>query len=398
VALHRSTLARLAGALGAHAGLELPEWVIESRAKERMSALGLTAERYVDLISAPKGAHELAELVEAVRVGETRFFRHKPQVDAVLEVVVPSWKARNVARPRIWSAGCASGEEPYTLALVLAKALPSPAFAVSILATDVSAEAVRAAKRGAYPRNTLEQVPPPYRDGVVLEGDSLRIRPDIASLVSFECQNLATGDIQRGLDLVWCRNVLIYFEPSARRKVLHRIVDALSPGGFLFLGYSETLRGVAGLSPVHHGDQVLWQKAPRAHSTPPHRPSKPKEMGHREVAKKVHKPAPRSPALPHPALPKKEANPQSSRRGNVHIAVTDSSALRSEVATALSHGGLGALTIDLDAAPFLEDDVAPVLRRACAAAEAAGIRVVLRAERPGAKRWLRRNGLAGDDA
>src|SRR6185369_8238761 len=98
----------------------------------------LGAEAYLDLVRSARGAPELAALVEAVRVGETRFFRHRPHVDALLDVVIPAWRERGERSPRIWSAGCATGEEAYTLALVLGRALPRPAFTPAILATDVS--------------------------------------------------------------------------------------------------------------------------------------------------------------------------------------------------------------------------------------------------------------------
>ena len=124
--LARDILDGLERRLHAHAGFDLPEWIVEARALSRMSALDLGAQAYLDLVSSPRGAAELSALVEAVRVGETRFFRHRPQVDALLEVVVPAWRERGERSPRVWSAGCATGEEAYTLALVLGRALPGP--------------------------------------------------------------------------------------------------------------------------------------------------------------------------------------------------------------------------------------------------------------------------------
>ncbi len=258
--LARDILSGLEECLHDHAGFDLPRWVVEARALARMSALDLGASAYLELVNSPGGAEELRALVEAVRVGETSFFRHRPQVDALLEVVVPAWRDRDHRSPRVWSAGCATGEEPYTLAMVLARALPRPACAPTILATDVSAEAIAVAERAIYPKIAAEDVPSPWRDALVAEGESVRIRPEIASLVRFRRQNLADADAPRGFDLVWCRNVLIYFGPEARKRVLDRLVGALQPGGFLFLGYSETLRDVGGLQAVRYGDQVLWQK------------------------------------------------------------------------------------------------------------------------------------------
>src|SRR5690349_3417238 len=139
-------LAGLARRLNERAGLELPAWVVASRARARMRALGLQPAAYLELISAGRGSGELAELIETVRVGETRFFRHQSQIDALVDVVAPAIAARGRRPVRVWSAGCASGEEPYTLAMVLTRALPE--HVVSVTATDVSEDALRVAARG----------------------------------------------------------------------------------------------------------------------------------------------------------------------------------------------------------------------------------------------------------
>lgn len=462
--LARDVLSGLEERLHEHAGFDLPRWVVEARALARMSALALDETAYLELVNSPGGAAELRALVEAVRVGETSFFRHRPQVDALLDVVVPAWRERDHRAPRVWSAGCATGEEPYTIALVLARALPRPAFAPAILATDVSEEALAVAERATYPKAAADDVPANYRDGLSIEGESARIRPEIASLVRFRHQNLADADAPRGFDLVWCRNVLIYFGPEARRRVLDRLVGALQPGGFLFLGYSETLRDVGGLTAVRYGDQVLWQKplagAPLAASSRPPvsggaasaAPSRPPLSGGAAPAVPSRPPVSRGggalvkvPVTPSmgalvkvpvsanagalvkvpvgsgmgalvkvPVTPDRGAGGRGpAARGGAAIApapaldrgrgrtavlrltASEPAALAAEIRGALAAQGLGALTIDLDGADFIEDAIAPVLRRAAAAAEAAGIDLVLRATRPGPQRWLRRNGLGG---
>lgn len=437
--LAKGTLSGLEERLHEHAGFDLPRWVVEARALSRMSALALDETAYLDLVNSPGGAAELRALVEAVRVGETSFFRHRPQVDALLDVVVPAWRGRDHKAPRVWSAGCATGEEPYTIALVLARALPRPAFAPTILATDVSQEALAVAQRAVYPASAAEDVPSPWREGLSIEGDSARIRPEIASLVRFRHQNLADAEAPRGFDLVWCRNVLIYFGPEARRRVLDRLVAALQPGGFLFLGYSETLRDVGGLGAVRYGDQVLWQK-PLAGAAPgaPSRPPTSGGAGLRASAFLAKVPVSRRteaivkvpvsrgteaivkvPVTPNalakvpvtsnagalvkvPVVgrPGRASMAPAAERGRGRTAVLrltapEPGALAAEIRGALAAQGLGTLTIDLDGADFLEDAIAPVLRRAVAAAQAAGIEMLLQATRPGPQRWLRRNGLGG---
>jgi len=400
LALAREILTGLERCLHGHAGFELPEWVVESRAAARMSALALDAQAYLDLVSAPRGAAELRSLVEAVRVGETRFFRHRPQVDALLEVVVPAWRERDERSPQVWSAGCATGEEAYTLALVLDRALPRPTFKPTILATDVSAEALATARHGAYPASAIEHVPEPWRDGLVIEDDTMRVRPGVAGLVTFKQQNLADSDRPRGFDLVWCRNVLIYFGPEARKRVLEKLVAALDPGGFLFLGYSETLRDVGGLQAVRHADQVLWQKAgsavPPAPAPSLRRPEPPTTPVTAPRVKPVaSRAAPPRAAPPSARAPAATAAPNT--RATLRITSAQPAAVAAEIRTALGVPGLATLTVDLDSADYLEDDVAPVLRRAGTAAESAGVELILKATRPGPRRWLRRNGLGEGD-
>src|SRR5215813_12287718 len=126
-------VAKVGRRLAEHAGLELPAWVLSSRIEARLSVLAIDANGYLGLVNAPHGRGELHALVEAVRVGETRFFRHAAQVQALVDIVVPAWRARGGRQLRVWSAGCATGEEPYTLALVLSRLVPRGA--LSILAT-----------------------------------------------------------------------------------------------------------------------------------------------------------------------------------------------------------------------------------------------------------------------
>ena len=426
MSLAREILAGLEAILHAHAGFDLPEWVVETRALARMGALEMDGRGYLELLRSPRGAAELGALVEAVRVGETSFFRHRPHVDALLDVVVPAWRERGELRPRVWSAGCATGEEAYTLALVLGRALPRPSFSPTILATDVSAEALVTARAATYPAHAAESVPEPWRGGLASDGDVVRVRPEVTALVTFRQQNLADPDLPRGFDLVWCRNVLIYFGPEARMRVLEKIVASLAPGGFLFVGYSETLRDVAGLRAIRYADQVLWQKAATSSLPPGARaPSKPEATSTRDaraprpappVSRAVystppHRASTRPPASSASSSPPASLSPASlsprapiAPRAPARVATTlrittaEPAALAAEIRTALGAPGLGALTIDLDAADYIGDEIAPVLRRAGAAAEAAGIELLLVATRPGPQRWLRRNGLSGGDS
>ncbi|MBZ0233126.1 MAG: protein-glutamate O-methyltransferase CheR, partial [Deltaproteobacteria bacterium] len=265
MALPRDIVAGLTRRLAERAGLELPAWVVEARARARMEALRLGATEYLELVATPRGRVELDELVEAVRVGETRFFRHVSQVQALVDVVAPAIAARGRRNVRVWSAGCASGEEAYTLAIVLSRELPE--HAVTVVATDVSEDALAVAARGRYPRAALAHVPEAWRDafepvgaGGGGEGDEVRVKAEIAKRVTFEQANLVEGEAPRGCQVVWCRNVLIYFEKDARKRAVQKLISALDAGGWLFVGYSEQLRDVAELEAVRAGDVTIYVK------------------------------------------------------------------------------------------------------------------------------------------
>lgn len=400
MALPPDILAGIARRLTTHAGLELPAWVVEARAALRIEALGTTPAAYLELISGARAQGELAALVEAVRTGESSLFRHRPQITALAETIAPALRAQGRRTLRVWSAGCASGEEPYTLAIVLARSLPS--CAITILATDVSAEAIAAARRASYPRDALDDVPEEWRDAFVIGEDRITVRPELARLVTFEQANLVDATPPRGCDLVWCRNVLIYFSPEARRRAIDLLVGATAPGGYLFVGYSESLRDTEALAAERTADTVYYVRkddparrtpVPKERSTPP--------LGIRVASPATGPASAPAPApapvigagtAPSPASPR-PAPTRAARDVLVLAGTPEASALTQAIAERLAHGGLHRLVIDLDPADLLGDELAPVLRRALAAAATAGVQIALRTTRPGPRRWLTRHGL-----
>lgn len=393
MALAPQTIAAIAARLAEHAGLELPAWVVEARATARIALLACSPSEYVALIDTPRGASELSELIEAVRVGESRLFRHRSQIDVLTDVVAPALRARGRRAVRVWSAGCAAGEEPYTLALVLSRALPE--CTISILATDVSADALAQAQAATYPRAALHHVPARYRDGFVGDGEVVRLAPEIAALVRFERANLLDGAAPRGCDVVWCRNVLIYFTADARRRVIDRLVGAVVPGGFVFVGYSESLRDAAELEGLRANDAVYYvRRDPDAtrRSRPPTLPL-PVAPGPVPVAANDRRSGPIAvpdDRTPPPIVfsPRPPPDDTLALRGRPVVA-----SVTAELSARFAQAGLRSLTVDLDGADLLDDDLAPVLRRARAAARTAGIALALRATRPGARRWLARHGI-----
>jgi chemotaxis protein methyltransferase CheR len=353
--------ARLRPLLAAYAGLEPPGWALETRVRARAAALALDDEAYVARLE--RDGEELLRLVELLRVGETRFFRHQAQLDVLAERVLPGLPQPVAA----WSAGCASGEEAWTLAMLLAeRGLP-----FALTATDLSPAALARARRGVYPAARVEaEVPRPLvqryfrriSDGEL--GINDRLRPHVRFLE----HNLLAPQQPRELDLVLCRNVLIYFDGAARAEAVAKLVRALKPGGWLLVGYSESLRDVGELSGEAH---AVYRKrvaaAPPAMGRPQSRPTT----------------APHAKPKSAPALIPNTPTPRSfALRGDY----LDGKRLAQELRPLLGHGPA---LIDLDGASFLGDDAARVLRRAVEAAP----HLTLRATRPAVRRWLAKHGI-----
>jgi chemotaxis protein methyltransferase CheR len=393
VALAPDIIAAVSRRLADHAGLELPAWVVEARATARIAACGIEPAAYVELIKSIRGAGELDELIEAVRVGESRLFRHRSQIAALTESVVPAWRAAGRRFIRVWSAGCAAGEEPYTLAAVLARALPG--VELEIEATDVSADALEIAARASYPASAWDDIPEVWRDDFAVDDDRVCVRPEIRELVRFSRANLADARgplAPRNCDLVWCRNVLIYFTPVARRRVIERLVAATKPGGFLFVGYSESLRDIAELDAVRAGDAVYYTRRDRPIAVP------------RALTPAGGVAIPRT-RTPHGVLVVHGVN-RTPPVGNPVVSDEDVLVLRghpsidvvtAELMSRLAIAGLRRLVVDLDSVDMLGEELVPVLRRARSAARAAHVELELRATKPGARRWLSRHELDEPD-
>ncbi len=401
--LEPSLIKRVGDCIDATAGLRPPAWVLDARLTRRIEALGLEEpERYAELIESADGGRELELLIESLRVGETRFFRHRAHVQAVTEVVMPALlRSRLGGAVRAWSAGCATGEEPYTLAILLSGGLPAPAYQVRVLATDISREALASARSGVYPASALDQVPDQVRRAFEPAGNGqVRVTAAFADLVTFEQRNLADPDYPRQIDLLWCRNVLIYFSAEARRQVVLRLIDSLAPGGFLFVGYAESLRDFAALEAVRTPDAVLYRKPAEEGRAPTERPV---PVAPRRAATERGTGSAGGPPRRRLASSPPEPSPPELRSLHVEEAVIelrgrydDGARLTRELGPVLS-GSYGRVVIDLDGADYLDEAAGLVLRRACSAARAAGVEVSLVAERQSTRRWLSRSGaLSGD--
>jgi chemotaxis protein methyltransferase CheR len=250
--IERQALEQLAALLLDRAGLKLtPAGYpgLRLALQARMPALGIAdAAEYVGRLRHHAGRQELRALIPLVTVGKTEFFRDGRQFSAFAQHVFPQVleRARQEGRAaRLWSAGCATGEEPYSLAMV-ALERGGTKETVEIRATDLNPSATESAARGCYPARRLVGVSEErVRRFFSPREGGYRVIDPVRALVTFECQNLAApawSEVEaRSLDVILCRNVIIYFDQATTTGVLERFYEALRPGGWLLLGYSESL-------------------------------------------------------------------------------------------------------------------------------------------------------------
>ncbi len=357
---------KLAPLLASRAGLDPPGWALEARVRERAQALGVSEEDYVARVAVD--ASELDRLIELLRVGETRFFRHRAQLDALRERVLPALRSPVAA----WSAGCASGEEAWTLAMLLSER----GLAFEVWATDLSATALARARAGRYPGARVDaELPPALRARYFRHiGDDAVINDRLRPHVRFEAHNLLLATGGREFELILCRNVLIYFDEARRAEAVARLVRALAPGGWLLVGYSETLRDQGELTAEAH---AVYRKQPAAAQPRPSTAPLPR------AAAEAGRPIAPAPTLAY-AAPSASAAPRVVLKGDY----LDGKRLAAELRAVIDRGDAHAL-VDLDGATFLGDEAARVLRRAVEAAP--GLEV--RATRPAIRRWLGRHGI-----
>jgi chemotaxis protein methyltransferase CheR len=250
------------------------EFFLAKRVERRMAALALdAASDYVFHLRCcdPDGA-EMQELANLITTNETYMFREYEQLAAFSDFCLPDVMARKVKagdrRLRIWSAGCATGDEPYTLAIILRECISDlTAWQPQIVATDIDQHVLATARRGVYGERGVRLVPQEYVGRHIIDegGGSYQIHPDTKRLVEFQHLNLHARDEMRGMrrfDFIFCRNVLIYFDDVSRRAVVDHFYNALNPGGYLFLGHSESVGRIStAFTLVNGGGLLSYRKA-----------------------------------------------------------------------------------------------------------------------------------------
>jgi chemotaxis protein methyltransferase CheR len=221
--------------------------ILESRLKERLREKGVdSVKAYFYEIS--KNKEELKGFLDSITTNLTRFFRNQAHFDALEKYVVP--ELFNIKRGqagntiKIWSAGCSTGEEPYTIAMLMSEILPPP-WKYEILASDISLKCLMTAKEGFYSENRIVGIPDHYLTKYFDKVDGgYKVHADIQSKIRFDYHNLNNDSGLRNMDIVFCRNVIIYFDEAAQTAVINRFWDAMAAKSFLFIGHSESLFGM----------------------------------------------------------------------------------------------------------------------------------------------------------
>jgi len=228
---------------------ERKKYFLASRISTRMEACNLTSIReYWYLLNT--NPEELSTFIENITIPETYFFRDYPQLKMFAEDILPlvcEEKKRKYSKTlKIWSAGCSTGEEPYTLAIILLEMMEDlNSWKVDILGTDISKKALKRCRGAVYNARSVKDVPLEYKRKYFISSDAhYLVKPEVKKLVRFDYLNLIDKtrmQTMKGVDFIFCRNVLIYFDFENSKKVISYFYDVLNKGGYIFLGSSESI-------------------------------------------------------------------------------------------------------------------------------------------------------------
>lgn len=224
--------------------------LVVSRFTKRVKALKLQSfSDYYDLLVSSSGFSEVQNFINSITTNKTDFFREAHHFDFITSTFIPQVVASGKRVVRVWSAACSTGEEPYTIAMVMAKHLVEPYnIPVKILATDIDTSVLKTAARGVYESGVLNTVPEEYMKRYFLrgKGESLglfKIKDEIKQMVTFKQLNFIAPEypITSTFDMIFCRNVIIYFNPETKKLVVNRLFRYLNDGGYIMMGHSEAL-------------------------------------------------------------------------------------------------------------------------------------------------------------
>jgi chemotaxis protein methyltransferase CheR len=233
------------------------KYLLESRLQKRMNFLRIDSyDYYLEYVKSDlRGSGEKKYLYEAITINETFFFRNQPQIDAITGYVIPeiiaSKKSAGRTKIKIWSAASSSGEEPYSIAISIKELLQHkfPAVDFEITGTDISQLVIDTARKGKYKEYSIRNTSPYFlKKYFISDGSSFTVSPDIRKMVNFNLLNLYDEQSMKtyfSYDIIVCANVLIYFDLKSKIKVVSQLTNSLNKGGYLFIGYSETLHNIS---------------------------------------------------------------------------------------------------------------------------------------------------------
>ena len=249
---------------------------LERRLGPRLEALGLPSylDYYQYLRYDPAGPREMEELIERITTHETYFFREQYQLEAFSEEILPQLAQRleRQRRIQVWSAGCSTGEEVYTIAMLLLESGLFKGWNIRVMGSDISRKVLATARAAVYGENSFRTTSPQLRRKYFVEANGRwTVRDDVRSLCSFGQLNLVSTERFRVLgpqDVIFCRNVLMYLSQEARHRVVEAFYDRLTPGGFLLLGHSESLLNVTTRFDLAHLQKDLVYRKPTTATQP----------------------------------------------------------------------------------------------------------------------------------
>ena len=247
-------------------------YLMENRLRYRLEECGCSnyEEYFYFLQYDPRRNQEMPKLFDSVTTNETSFFRDAVQIkafdDDVLPLVLQENEENRRKELRVWSAASSTGEEAYTIAMqMLNKGLPQKGWRTEIVGTDLSQKVVASAQAAVYGANTIRNTPPDcLRKYFSNNGDQYKLLPVVTRMAQFRVMNLMDQIAMKRMknfDVIFCRNVLIYFDAAAKKSVISNLYDALRPGGYLFIGYSESLHNISRSFKLRHFNRSLvYQK------------------------------------------------------------------------------------------------------------------------------------------
>jgi chemotaxis protein methyltransferase CheR len=246
---------RLSAFITGQYGIKLPlskKSMVESRLNKKLRELKMPSYKdFLDFVFTANGSEHLVDVVDLMTTNKTDFFREPHHFTFLKQQALPEFQKAGRNNLRVWSAGCSTGEEPYTILMVLEEYKKlSPEFAYSILSSDISTRALKKAYNGIYPLQIMSTISMDLKRSYFLRGkvnpDLARVKAEYRQKIMFKSVNLMDDNLQapKDLDIIFCRNVLIYFDKPTQERLLRKFCSHLRSNGLIFLGHSESIMGM----------------------------------------------------------------------------------------------------------------------------------------------------------